>query len=192
MVSFSIKLIASYRKLIMNFVHNLIKFWKQWILFTFHDLIFLRGPFRIVVIYSQDILPLMNRFNQTEAAIFFIMYDMLPEDLFDLFQIILKFTTADIKYLCGGCKKSPQTLSQCSFLLLILWSFGIILYISFSENRIPLKPVLGGVSGIAISITTGEQLQSNRSCYFLYNVWLASGGSCWSVPDNSKIYYSWY
>ena len=36
-----------------------------------------------------------------------------------------------------------------------------------TESRIPLKPVLGGVGIVALSISSHEQTQYNRVCCFL-------------------------
>ena len=42
----------------------------------------------------------------------------------------------------------------------IFWSFGMIeLIVNHFENIVPLKPVLGGVAGVAHFITGHEQIQ---------------------------------
>ena len=54
---------------------------------------------------------------------------------------------------------------------------------SYSENRVLLKPVLGGVAGVANSITGHEQTQVNRVCYFHFSgVFLAPEGA-----NNSEL-----
>ena len=53
-----------------------------------------------------------------------------------------------------------------SVVIFTFWSFGIMDCIHCIYNRIPLKPVLGGVSGVATVITIHEQTQSNRVCYY--------------------------
>ena len=46
------------------------------------------------------------------------------------------------------------------------------------ENGIPLKPVLGGVDSVALSIAVNEQSQSNRDCSFRSSfAFFASGRS---------------
>ena len=61
----------------------------------------------------------------------------------------------------------------------IFLSFGIIEFIfSHLKIRVPLKPVLGGVAGVAHYITGHEQTQLNRVCYFhFFDVVIASKGS---------------
>ena len=59
-----------------------------------------------------------------------------------------------------------------TYVCYIFWFFGPIESTQYCYDRIPLKPVLGGVSGVALSITTHEQTQSNRVCYYIS--WLHS------------------
>ena len=50
----------------------------------------------------------------------------------------------------------------------IFWSYGIIEFISsYFENRVLLKPVLGGVASVACFTTDHEQTQLNRVCTFI-------------------------
>ena len=64
----------------------------------------------------------------------------------------------------------------------IFWSFGISEFIkSHSESRVLLKPVLGGVAGVAHFSIGHEQTQYNRVSNFqLFDVFLASKGSNYS------------
>ena len=61
----------------------------------------------------------------------------------ELFRIYFIFTAAGVVP-CGGYKTSLGTSSYCR--LYIFWCFGIIL--SQFENRVSLKPVLGGVCSV--------------------------------------------
>ena len=54
----------------------------------------------------------------------------------------------------------------------IFWSFGIIGFIlSYLENSVLLKPVLGGVASAAYFITGLEQTQYNLACYIRFLVY---------------------
>ena len=68
--------------------------WRQWASLVWHHL-----------------LLLMNGFNKTEAAVFSCWLSFLRA--FPFISLIL-LTTAGVKCLCGGCKKSPRTTSLCS------------------------------------------------------------------------------
>ena len=63
-------------------------------------------------------------------------------------------------------------------------SFFVEFNFSYFENTALLKPVLGGVAGVAYFVTGHEQTQYNRVCYFPFfdarNVFLASKGSDFS------------
>ena len=68
------------------------------------------------------------------------------------------FTAADVVP-CGGSKKSPVNHYSADY---IFWSFGIIgLNLRYFENRVMLKPVLGGMVRIAHFILGHEQTLSN-------------------------------
>ena len=59
------------------------------------------------------------------------------------------------------------------------------------ENRILLKPTVGGVASVACFITGHEQTQSNQVCYFLFlGVFLASKGSNFPelIPASSTFF----
>ena len=62
----------------------------------------------------------------------------------------------------------------------IIFSGTLGLFRTFEsfENRVPLKPVLGGVASVASLITGHEQTQLNRVCYFhFFGMVNASKGS---------------
>ena len=87
----------------------------------------------------------MNRLNKTDSAVFVsLMCSVLPEDLhskliLSLLQLVLCRVAA--------VKRLPVHHHSADYLF---WSFGIIGFIlSQLENRAPLKPVLGGVGGVA-------------------------------------------
>ena len=54
---------------------------------------------------------------------------------------------------------------------IIEFIFGITEYIFILENRIPLRPVLGGVSGVALFITGHEQTQKTEFAIFISLMW---------------------
>ena len=59
------------------------------------------------------------------------------------------------------------------------------------DNRVLLKPVLGGVAGVAYFITGQGQTQYNRVCYFhFFDVFLTSKGSNFS--EVIYLHCSWY
>ena len=45
---------------------------------------------------------------------------------------LILLTTAVVKCLCGGCKKSPRTTSLCSHMLLALRDHGVYLYVVYN------------------------------------------------------------
>ena len=97
-------------------------------------------------------LLVMNRLNKTEFAIFIsLMQSLLPKDLTIL--NVFTFTAAGIVP-CGGRKTSPRNHHSAGY---IFWSFEIIEFIvSHFENRVSLKPLLGGLARVAHFITGHE------------------------------------
>ena len=97
----------------------------------------------------------MNRLNKTQLAIFIsLMQSLLPKDL--TIRNLFTFIAASIVP-CGGRKTSPRNHHSADY---IFWSFEIIDFIvSHFENRISLKPLLGGVARGAHFITGHEHTQ---------------------------------
>jgi len=93
---------------------------------------------------------------------------MLPEGFLFYFYILL--TTAGVKCLCGGCKKSP-VLHHC--VVIFFWNSGIMectcMLFTF-KNWVPLMR-----SVVASFITTDEHLQYIRGCCFLVQAMLPVG-----------------
>jgi len=73
---------------------------------------------------------LMNSFNKTEADVFSCKLCFLRA--FPFISLIL-LTTAGVKCLCGGCKKSPRTCSSslCSHIFLVLRDHGVYMYVVY-------------------------------------------------------------
>ena len=87
----------------------------------------------------------MNRLNKTECAIFVsLMYSLLPEDLHS--ELVLS-SLQPVLCRVAAVKHLSVYHYNADY---IFWSSGIIwLILSQSENRVPLKPVLGGVRSVA-------------------------------------------
>ena len=81
------------------------------------------------VFYIVHSLLLINGFNKTEAAVFSCRLCFMRA--FPFISLILR-TTAGVKCLYGGCKKSPRTTSLCSH---IFWSSGIMEFRSCARGR---------------------------------------------------------
>ena len=65
--------------------------------------------------------------------------------------------------------------------IIIFWFLGTMEFIcSHIEDRILLKPMPGGVAGVAHFITGNKQTLLNRVCYFSFLRFLASKGSNYS------------
>jgi len=116
-------------------------------------------------------LLLMNSFNKTEAAVFscrLCFLRTLP------FISLILLTTAGVKCLCGGCKKSPRTTSLCSHIFLVLRDHRVYMYVVYIRKWSSAH-ALGSVGGVASFITSDEQLQKNRGCCFLVQAMLPYG-----------------
>ena len=87
----------------------------------------------------------IEQLNKTESAIFIsLICALLPEDIHS--ELILSSLQL---VLCRvpAVKRLPVHHYSADY---IFWSFGIIgLILSQFENRVPLKPVLGGVGSVA-------------------------------------------
>jgi len=66
-----------------------------------------------------------ERLQKTEAAVFSCRLCFLRA--FPITSLIL-LTTAGVKCLCGGCKKSPCTTSLCSHIFLVLRDHGVYMF----------------------------------------------------------------
>ena len=71
-------------------------------------------------------------------------------------QIIFKFTVAGVKCLCDGCKSRPVLHHSTVFFFLSSGPLGSCTLFNMTEDGIPLKALLGGVSGVALFSTTNE------------------------------------
>ena len=88
----------------------------------------------------------MNRLSETEPAIFLSsMFFLLPEDCHsELILSSLQLVSCRV----AAVKRLPVHHHSPDY---IFWSFWIIgLILSQFENRVPLKPALGGVSSVAL------------------------------------------
>ena len=88
----------------------------------------------------------------------------------------------------AAVKSLPVLRSQCSYTYFLVFRDQFLLFGDF-ENRIPLKPVLGGVDSVAPFITVNEQSQSNRDCCFHTSFAIfAAGRSHHQNLFNSVVY----
>ena len=97
------------------------------------------------------------------------MHCLLPKDLTN--QNLLTFSAAGVVP-CGG---------PCIIIVQIIFPGplgSLSSFNSYFENRVLIKPVLGGVAGVAYFITGHEHTQLNRFCYLhFFGVFPASKGS---------------
>ena len=96
----------------------------------------------------------MNRLNKTEPVVFlYCRFSLLLKDPF--FPDYLEVAIAVVVPRAVG-KTSPRTSisHKIIFLIPVLQEYGVL-----TESRIPLKPVLGGVRIVALSISSHEQTQ---------------------------------
>ena len=101
----------------------------------------------------------------------------------NVFNASIGTCCSELIYLhCSWCCASPHT-GITEFILI------------YFENRVPLKPVLEGVVTVARFITSHEQTQLNRVCYFpVFGVFNASKASyyselyCFTVVQN--VYFT--
>ena len=83
--------------------------------------------------------------------------------------------------------KTSKTLKQVKQVKKTFGLSGLSYIIREFQNRIPLKPVLGGVYSVATFINVNEQSQSNRD----FRSSFQSSHACFSFEDHiTKIYRS--
>ena len=104
----------------------------------------------------------MNRLNKTESVVFlYCRFSLFRKDLF--FPDYLEVATAVIEPRGGGKTFPVHRYSvDIFFIILVLQE-----YLVLTESRILLKPRLGGMQIVALSISAHEQTQLNRVCCFL-------------------------
>ena len=111
---------------------------------------------------SQTTVLHMKKLNQNESPIFVILCSLFPKAiLFDFYITLLP---------CG----SPYII-VVQVIFYFPWDHWA--HPGYFENRIPLKPALGGVCGLANYSVVYEETQSNRLRYLWFCVFFVSKGN---------------